>query len=191
MDWLGGIFSHVCGQGRCFSIDGAALPLCQRCLGLYAGAAITFAWVAATSLWRKGLVSWPVLTANIIVLAAAIAGGVHWFDLSPAWRFACGAWTGHVFVLWLTGASYYLWRIRRDTSFNPAWTRRDTVHALLMPIALLLAALCIDRLLPLGWWPWSLISLAGLIILMVCVVLSLSLAFLHAFRFVHRHSASP
>lgn len=193
MDWLTGIFSHVCGQGRCFSVDGAALPLCQRCLGLYAGAAVTFAWVLAAGLWRRGLVCWTVLAANIIVLTAALAGGVHWVDFSPAWRLACGAWTGHVFVLWLTSASYYLWRRRRDPSFNPPWTARDKLHALLMPPALLLAALLFDRL-PLGWWAWSLISLAGLLILIACVALSLTLVltriFATASRLIHDRRSS-
>ncbi len=33
MDSLTWIFSHICGQGRCFVIDGSPLPVCQRCLG--------------------------------------------------------------------------------------------------------------------------------------------------------------
>jgi len=115
VDAIAEIFSHLCGQERCFVVDGRALPLCQRCLGLYAGAALTMAWLIASglwgrSLWRRGLPCRSVLAVNILCLTAAMLGGMHIIDIGPRWRMLCGLWTGHVAVLWLVGASMHLWR---------------------------------------------------------------------------------
>ena len=41
IETLTDIFAHVCGQARCFEAGGRTLPVCQRCFGLYAGAAMT------------------------------------------------------------------------------------------------------------------------------------------------------
>jgi hypothetical protein len=59
------IFSFVCGQSRSFIADGAALPVCQRCLGLYLGAALTALWLLGTGIWRRGLPSWSVFLLNL------------------------------------------------------------------------------------------------------------------------------
>ncbi len=56
METLREIFSFICGQGRCFVVDGTALPLCQRCLGLYAGAFLTTIWLVTSGIWRRGLI---------------------------------------------------------------------------------------------------------------------------------------
>ena len=65
MQALTDIFSHFCGQGSCFVVDGAALPVCQRCLGLYVGALLTAVWLAATGIWRRGLGSWSVFLVTL------------------------------------------------------------------------------------------------------------------------------
>jgi len=111
MDALTYIFSHVCGQGRPFVLDGEALPVCQRCLGLYAGAALTGLWLVASGAWRRALPERSVAYANIVMLLAAMAGGVHWVDAGPTWRLVCGLWTGHVAMLWLAGGAGHFLRL--------------------------------------------------------------------------------
>jgi len=110
MNLLTEIFSHLCGQGRCFVIDGAALPVCQRCLGLYVGALVTLACLAASGAWRRGLPSRSIFAVNVAALLAAILGGLHVLDFGPLWRLACGMWTGQVATLWLIGGSVHLWQ---------------------------------------------------------------------------------
>jgi len=111
MDALTYIFSHVCGQGRPFVLDGEALPVCQRCLGLYAGAALTGLWILASGLWRRALPERSAAYAHIVMLLAAMAGGVHWLDAGPTWRLVCGLWTGHVAMLWLVGGAGHFLRL--------------------------------------------------------------------------------
>jgi len=107
-DALTAIFSHVCGQGRAFGLGGQALPVCERCLGLYTGAALTAAWLVATGLRRRGLPHLEGAMVQSAALLAAMAGGLHWADAGPAWRLACGLWTGHVAILWLVGGANHL-----------------------------------------------------------------------------------
>jgi uncharacterized membrane protein len=111
MDALTYIFSHVCGQGRPFVLDGEALPVCQRCLGLYAGAALTGLWLVASGAWRRALPERSAAYAHIVMLLAAMAGGVHWLDAGPTWRLVCGLWTGHVAMLWLVGGAGHFLRL--------------------------------------------------------------------------------
>ena len=108
MDAVTSLFAHLCSQGRCFVLDGQALPVCQRCFGLYAGAAVTGAWLLLTGAWRCGLPNRPAGWVQGIALFAAMLGGLHVIDVGPAWRLMCGLWTGHVVTLWLTGAGAQL-----------------------------------------------------------------------------------
>ncbi len=55
MDVLTTIFGHLCGQARCFVIDGVPLPVCQRCTGLYIGALLTGAWLLVSGVRRRGV----------------------------------------------------------------------------------------------------------------------------------------
>jgi uncharacterized membrane protein len=113
--------SHLCGQARCFTVDGVALPLCQRCLGLYLGALVTLAWLIATGIWRRGLPGKWVIAVHVAALLAAGAGGLHAIDAGPRWRLACGLLTGHVTAFWLAAGIACLWR-----GAEPGGTRRGT-----------------------------------------------------------------
>jgi uncharacterized membrane protein len=166
---LSAIFSHLCGQGRCFDIDGSALPVCQRCLGLYVGALLTAAWVLSARLWRRGLPAWSVFVANLAMLLAALLGGLHVLDLGPRWRFACGLWTGHVVTLWLIGAAGALWLAQSGRVELP-WRRSDKAAGVLAGPLLAGLAAMFDRLQPLGWWFWSIAAVAGA----VCLGLSIA-----------------
>jgi uncharacterized membrane protein len=108
VDAVTDLFAHLCSQDRCFVLDGQALPVCQRCFGLYAGAAVTTTWLLLTGGWRCGLPNRPAGWVQGIVLFTAMLGGLHVVDGGPAWRLACGLWTGHVVTLWLTGAAAQL-----------------------------------------------------------------------------------
>ena len=140
MDLVTELFGFLCGRGQCFAVDGAALPVCQRCLGLYVGAALTAAWVLVARLWRRGLPPGALLASHVLVLAGAILGGVHVLDFGPLWRLVCGLATGHILLLWLVMGAAHLWRAGRQTVAPPQpWRRIDRAIALAV-VVLLVAA---------------------------------------------------
>ncbi len=164
MEWLTEIFAHVCGQGRCFVADGAPLPVCQRCFGLYLGVAVTGVWLAVSGVWRRGLPSWSVFVVNVVMLLVAMVAGLRVIDGAAAWRVMCGAWTGHVAALWLVGAAVHLRRLRKAAPQLP-WRRRDKVQAL--AAAPVLAALALAAPTQSLWHIWSAAVAAGAVLLAV------------------------
>ncbi len=145
-DALTAIFSHLCGQGRAFSLGGQALPVCERCLGLYAGAALTAAWLLATGVRRRGLPHLEGAVVQSAALLAAMAGGLHWVDAGPVWRLACGLWTGHVAMAWLVGGANHL---RRPAQPAPAadepWPWGKRLQTVLAPAVLAAGAWAFAR----------------------------------------------
>ncbi len=106
------------------------MPICQRCFGLYVGAALTGGWLIATGLWKRGLPGRKIIILNIIVLLTAMFGGIHLIDLGPRWRLLCGLWTGHVAILWLTGgASQLYFSLHRTKS---GWYRKHQIQAFII-----------------------------------------------------------
>ena len=155
------LFSHLCGQGRVFVVDGCALPVCERCFGLYAGAALTGLWLLASGTWRRGLPDRPVVLANIAMLLAAMAGGLHLVDAGPAWRLVCGLWTGHVALLWLIGAAGHFHRAARSGPPHPPWPLPLRLQALAAAPALALLAVLFTRLVTRGWVLWTALIVLG------------------------------
>ena len=154
-------FSYICGQGRPFVLDGEALPVCQRCLGLYAGAALTGLWLVASGAWRRALPERSVAYAHIAMLLAAMAGGVHWLDAGPTWRLVCGLWTGHVAMLWLVGGAGHLLRLAGRKPFeDPPWPRGSPWRPLAAGPVLAIVAFAFTRLVSTGWH-----AAAGLIVI--------------------------
>lgn len=168
MDTLFSLFSHVCGQHRAFTVDGLVLPVCQRCLGLYLGAAVTLVWLLAARQHRSGLPPGGVLLLQAGLLCLALLGGIHVIDLGPRWRLACGLWTGYVAVAWLLAGSVQLGGRTRTAHAGSDWP------ALALAAGLSLLALAWDRVAPLGWWFWSVAALAGLLALGVATALALA-----------------
>jgi uncharacterized membrane protein len=167
MEGIDQFYAHLCSQSRCFAIDGQALPVCQRCLGLYVGAAVTLLWLAASGLWRRGLPSNRVLAAHVALLLVALAGGLHWIDPGPRWRLTCGLWTGHVTVLWLVGGAVLLRGAAPRPHAAPtpdaqtAWRLRETASALAMPLVFTVVAISFHHLEWLGWTLWTSLVAAG------------------------------
>jgi len=158
------VFSLVCGQRNCFIVDGAPLCVCQRCLGLYAGAALTAAWLAATGLWRRGLPCRSVLVLHAAALLAAMLGGLHLIDAGPTWRFTCGLWTGHVTISWLIGGT-----VHPRTAPKP-WRKRDKLAALTAVALLSIAGLAVNGLLSAGAGFWNALACAGVLVLISALI---------------------
>ncbi len=117
---LGSLFSYVCGQGRCFVIHGSVLPVCQRCLGLYAAVVVSGTALLFSGTWRRGYPSRNKVVLHALMLLTAMLGGLHAIDGGPAWRLICGLWTGHVAVVWVSGGVAVL--AGRTRSMNtPRW----------------------------------------------------------------------
>ncbi len=171
MDWLTNIFSHLCGQGRCFVSDGASLPLCQRCLGLYLGAGITAVWLATSGLWRRGLPNRGVSVVQVTLILAAMLGGVGLIDPGPTWRAACGLWTGHVAMVWLVGGARHLRRVRRGRSQLP-WRAADRVGGLALPAALTALAAGLEWLAQARGSVWAAAGGLGVIALAAALALA-------------------
>jgi uncharacterized membrane protein len=91
--WLYAVGSLICHQRpeRSFHLGAAQLPVCARCLGLYAGgAAGAIAWAMASPRVRR---VWPARSAVIAVAVTgaptavtAIAASLALCDPSNAWR---------------------------------------------------------------------------------------------------------
>jgi hypothetical protein len=176
---------YVCSQGRCFWIDEAPLPVCQRCLGLYAGFGLTVVWLFVSGLWRRGLPPVGVLALHVGLLLVAMAGGLHWIDPGRRWRLACGLVTGHVAAVWILGGLTTMrrgkggrcllceaghrpkvgrgpFRQKGPVPFSAPWPRWATIQAVAAVPLLIALAAGFYRLDRLGWWFWTVVALAGI-----------------------------
>jgi len=162
METLTEFFSYVCGRNRCFVIDGQALPVCQRCLGLYAGVLCTLAWLVLSRAYRRGLPSRSITLLHIAMILTAMAGGIHLLDPGPRWRLLCGLWTGHVITLWLIGAGIQLRFLSDSRSvLQPPWRIQENIGALITASGVTLLALLFPYLQILGGFFWSIVILLG------------------------------
>jgi uncharacterized membrane protein len=171
MDALRTAFSLICGQGRCFVIDGVPLPVCQRCFGLYVGALLTTFWLLGWRLGRSGLPGRRAVIVEGVALAAAMLGGLHVLDGGATWRLLCGLWTGHVAMLWLVGGAAELRSLsRRDRAPLPAWMKRAQLAALAAVPLLALLAWGFGCLPPVGWYVWTTAAALGVVALLLAGV---------------------
>ena len=174
MDSVSEFFSYLCGQARCFVAEGRALPVCQRCLGLYTAALLTGMWLAASGIWRRGLPARRVFLGHVVMLVAAILGGLKVVDLGATWRVLCGLWTGHVALLWLVGGVVHL-RSLRSCEHGPqyGWRRRDEIQGFVFVLLCVVLAFAFERAMPLGWGVWTGVAIAGAVILLTASVAAL------------------
>ena len=163
-------YTHFCGEGRYFVVDGVALPVCQRCLGLFTGAALTGVWLFSSGVWRRGLPSRRMFLIHAAILLAAMLGGIHVIDFGQSWRLLCGLWTGFVVVLWLVGGTRHLWHASlRGAPVGLAWSQRDELHSTLATAVLTGLAFAIPRWLLLGRYVWTALIIAGAVVLVLSV----------------------
>jgi hypothetical protein len=94
---LSGLFNHVCGQNHCWALGNEVLPFCERCTGLYAGAA------AAAILWAivRPRPTSRVLWIHGMFLLLMVPFGFHLVPQNGTIR----TLTGHLFAF---GLVYYL-----------------------------------------------------------------------------------
>lgn len=98
--FLSWTFSLVCGQNpaHTWEIEGSLLPVCQRCTGLYAGAALC---LLLHGLLRPKL-GGRFIAAHGLLLLVAAPFGLHWIPEGPALRAMTGALAGF-------GIGTFLW----------------------------------------------------------------------------------
>lgn len=171
VDVLTTIFGHLCGQGRCFAIDGAPLPVCQRCTGLYIGTLLTGMWLLASGVRRRGVPPASLAWACGAVLIGALFGGIHIADFGPRWRLLCGLWTGQVALVWLfTGATQLAVWHRGGSVDLLIWTSREKLGAWIALAAMPLIALAWPVLLPGSWSLWACMIAAGAALLALAAI---------------------
>ena len=110
-DWLAHAFVLVCGQNpeHLWTPGGLALPCCQRCTGLYAGAvgALLLHWLCKP----QPTVGWKWVHG--MFLLQMVPFGFHWLPQGPVLRTETG-------VLFSFGLVAYLWLVFGEaTSASP------------------------------------------------------------------------
>lgn len=176
MENLTDLGARVCGQQRCFFVGGVSLPVCQRCLGLYSGAALTWGGLLLGNVWRRPLPPRPVVALQAAALIAALLGGLHVIDGGPAWRLLCGLWTGHVVVVWLVGGARQL-SAAGDARPALGWSRRASIVLAMSPVALAAVAWGFAAWGRVGlhlWYLWTGIALLGVLSLAFSAALALA-----------------
>ena len=107
------LFGCVCGQypAHTWSPGGEALPLCQRCSGLYVGALVA----ALLHLAQRPAPTPRWLWLNGAFLFFMVPSAAHWIPQNPELRCASGILfgAGLVAFLWLTLPENYFCRSRR------------------------------------------------------------------------------
>ena len=99
-DLLQILFGYVCGQNpeHTWAPGGLALPCCQRCTGLYAGAF----FAALLHLWKRPGLTGRFLEVHGLMLVLMLPFGFHWVDQGPVLRGISG-------VLFGAGVFTFLW----------------------------------------------------------------------------------
>jgi len=115
------LFSVLCGQyaDHTFVPGGLWLPCCQRCTGLYGGAAMA----ALLHLWLRPRLTARWLALHGLCIALMVPCGAHWIPQGPVLRAASGA----VFAF---GVFTFLWApVRaRMTGRSPNGSRGAPNH---------------------------------------------------------------
>lgn len=99
MDWLAHVFGQVCGQmpEHTWQPGGLPLPVCQRCTGLYAGAAAAALLLACLRPRLEGRFL-QIHGAFLLVMAPF---GFHWMPQGAAGRAVTGVLFGAAVVVFL------------------------------------------------------------------------------------------
>lgn len=166
-DALGRIFALVCGQdpAHTWMPGGMALACCQRCLGLYVGAA---AAVLLHGTLRPKM-SGRFLEVHGVFLALMIPLGFHWLEQGPVLRTVSGLIFGF-------GVATFLWLpfAREKARGGIAEGTRVRIYWLSMAVAALMLPLLAPNGGLVAAGVLSIIALSGLLALAVlCIALLL------------------
>src|ERR1700730_16137433 len=82
-------FSRLCHQdpSRSFVVDGSAVAVCVRCLGIYWGAAVG---MVVRLRWAR----WLLIAAVVLNLVDVVSGVMRWHGNLPVFRFFLGLMFG-------------------------------------------------------------------------------------------------
>jgi uncharacterized membrane protein len=132
LDVLQHLFSFVCGQdpAHTWAPGGLELPCCQRCLGLYSGAAVA----ATLYLWLRPKFTSRFLELNGLFLLLMVPYGFHWLPQGPVLRTLTGSLFGFGVVTYLTvgveGRPAFAGLLRRGRGARTvAWRSGETAEA--------------------------------------------------------------
>lgn len=108
------VFSHVCHQeaARCWAPHGDALALCQRCTGVYVGAALMAPLLALTRFKPSSY----VLYAHGVLILQVIPFGLHLIPHPASVRTLSGQ-------LFITGVLFLAWANIQQRWLPPRSTR--------------------------------------------------------------------
>ncbi len=157
------LFSFVCGQVNVWAPGGVALPLCQRCTGLYAGGAYAATIVALFLPRPTGRILW----AHGIAMLLMVPFGYHLLPQTAVARTITGQLfaSGLVYYLVLNPADrWHCWRDRSLRLLVAYWI------ALLAGIPLLLAGVIYGSASSAAIIVF--LSVVGLVIFLVLVLLN-------------------
>jgi uncharacterized membrane protein len=113
--------SVVCHQqpGRSFHIDGAQLPVCARCTGLYAG--VPLGTLVVLAAWARGRSGYPIRAVRLALAAGAVPplvlwGAGHAGGIAVSnWMRAAGAVPLGAVIAWVA-AAFLAGRPMRDSA---------------------------------------------------------------------------
>ena len=105
--WLLRVFGLICSQNpaRSWAPGGDLLPFCERCTGLYTGAAIALLLQVALRM----RFSPRVLLLHSCALALMVPLGLHWVTTGPVMRTVSGVLFGFAVVSFLWQLPARLW----------------------------------------------------------------------------------
>jgi uncharacterized membrane protein len=122
LEILNHLFAAVCGQNpdHTWAPGGILLPCCQRCLGLYAGAAVAIAmhW------WLRPRLTTRFLEVHGAFLLLMAPFGFHWVPQGPALRTITGMLFGFGVVTYLWLPVNRVFHRRRARMEDGVWQRR-------------------------------------------------------------------
>lgn len=136
LELLTQLFAALCGQNtdHTWAPGGLLLPVCQRCTGLYAGAAVA----ALLHIWARPRLTPRRLELHGVFLLLMVPFGFHWLPQGPLLRGMTG-------VLFGFGVATFLWLplrrsvIAETTCFE---SRSFLTSRWLLYVAALLVTLC-------------------------------------------------
>ncbi len=92
METLSRFLSWMCGQAadRSWLVGGEMFPVCERCTGIYLGAAVA----VMLGCWKRSQIDRWLVWIEILLVLQLIPAGLHWCFDTPVLRTLSGGWFG-------------------------------------------------------------------------------------------------